>query len=61
MAVFSHTTSGSSAKAVCLFYYLIGIMSLYLLLFYFSEQHSSWSGRNKISFSGVKILGPKTD
>lgn len=37
MAVFSHTTFGSSAKAVCLFYDLIDIMYLHLwfVLFFF--------------------------
>lgn len=46
MAVFSHTTFGSSAKAVCLFYDLIDIMYLHLwfvLVFFvivLSEQHS---------------------
>lgn len=41
MAVFCHTTSGSSAKAVCLFYDLIGIMYLHLLFFFFEQNSSS--------------------
>lgn len=41
VAVFSHTTAGPSAKAVCLFHDVIDIMHLYLLLVYFSGQHSS--------------------
>lgn len=63
MAAFSHTASAPSAKAVCLLDDVIDITYLYLflLLFYFSERHSSWSRSNKIEFCGMKILGLKTD